>query len=520
MNLKKNRSGSKRRRTEEVSIHNAREDNTRRHTTAIKEETSGMPTSQKRLRINRSLTSKLHVLTHVEEKIIGTSTPGRVTGAKNDNLWDFRSALLEDKTFSLAASYTVLDSRVLPSIEKLRHRCVSESRDYLKQLCKDHDVIPPLMAWERWQSNSILHEQLSSRNNSNNNNKNNNNNNGGDSCNQSISFKSATNNYCRTVRSPQYSADNILPSDIEHVDRGLVQDLLRGGVKDERDALKIAEKLIIHSKELVARIQSYAHSCVPISVVALTGNKKKQRMQQHQILQATNKLELQPTVVDHKHTYDVYLGEKSKHVLKLNTPHYRKLRQLYLLTHCSSSNSIVPYTSTSPNVAPILDRLDSEVLVGSMDVDTVEDRITMGFHSSLYSMLARYNALLGHGMQCALPEHVFETLHSHVHTNFECFASPLNCRYSSYCSAFPDTDAIFGSKGSFFDFFPTSGSYEVNPPFIESIMTEAVNHAQSLLSKSREAMSFVFIIPGDREANKHTSSILRSSSTVLMFIIL
>jgi hypothetical protein len=39
----------------------------------------------------------------------------------------------------------------------------------------------------------------------------------------------------------------------------------------------------------------------------------------------------------------------------------------------------------------------------------------------------------------------------------ECFASPLNCRYSRFCSAFLDTDFAFGSVGSFFDFSPRSG---------------------------------------------------------------
>eukprot|EP01049_Picozoa_sp_SAG25_P026551 SAG25_NODE_13285_length_269_cov_0.605882_2_plen_35_part_01 len=33
-----------------------------------------------------------------------------------------------------------------------------------------------------------------------------------------------------------------------------------------------------------------------------------------------------------------------------------------------------------------------------------------------------------------------------MHTDFELFASPLNCRYRRYCSAFRDTDAPFGSQ--------------------------------------------------------------------------
>ena len=36
----------------------------------------------------------------------------------------------------------------------------------------------------------------------------------------------------------------------------------------------------------------------------------------------------------------------------------------------------------------------------------------------------------------------------------ECYASPLNRYFSSYCSAFADTDAFFGSAGPLHHFQP------------------------------------------------------------------
>ena len=52
----------------------------------------------------------------------------------------------------------------------------------------------------------------------------------------------------------------------------------------------------------------------------------------------------------------------------------------------------------------------------------------------------------------------------------ECFASPLNWQTQLYCSAFKDTDAWFGSQGSFFNFLPTEdGSYEV----VAALLTES-----------------------------------------------
>ena len=468
-------------------------------------------TSQKRLRINQSLTSKLHTLTNVEQKYAAVLTPGRITGAKNNNIWDFKIALLQHEmslgsgTASLTSS--VLISTVQPTVEKLRHRCVTESRDHLNQLCKDHGIIPPLMAWERWQANSMLQEQLRRRSNNNSN---------SSSCYDMVTFESTSNKYSRKVRSPQHLADDILPSDVKHVDRGLVQDLQRGGIQDEEDAVEIALDLVIHSKKLIDRIQSYARSCIPGKDVVLKGNKKKQRQQLQKIIQATAGVELEPTIVNHKYTYDVYLGCNSKHILKLNTAHYRKLRELFLLVNRSTDKCTMTAACSNLNMDPSSKDFNSLTFGGAEGTDIGQDEVTRAFHAGLYSMLARYNALLGHGMQCALPEHVFETLHDHVQTNFECFASPLNCRYSSYCSAFPDTDAIFGSKGSFFDFFPTAGSYEVNPPFIESIMAEAVNHAHNLLSASTDAISFVFIVPGEAMLDKtHTVTIFTRSTTTL-----
>ena len=53
----------------------------------------------------------------------------------------------------------------------------------------------------------------------------------------------------------------------------------------------------------------------------------------------------------------------------------------------------------------------------------------------------------GFGIQGALPVSVFECLHRVFGVTFECFASPFNCFFKQYCSAFPDTDGYFGSRG-------------------------------------------------------------------------
>lgn len=76
---------------------------------------------------------------------------------------------------------------------------------------------------------------------------------------------------------------------------------------------------------------------------------------------------------------------------------------------------------------------------------------------------------------------VLDVLHTHFGTCMECFASPLNCRWPRFCSLFADTDAPFGSVGSFFKFTPSRGSFEANPPFDEACVERMAAHMFKLL---------------------------------------
>ena len=68
------------------------------------------------------------------------------------------------------------------------------------------------------------------------------------------------------------------------------------------------------------------------------------------------------------------------------------------------------------------------------------------FLQRLYCVVARYETFAGNtsGLQGALPHHVFDALERVCGVNQECFASPLNCHFPVFYSAFPDTDRWFG----------------------------------------------------------------------------
>ncbi|XP_055691338.1 mRNA (2'-O-methyladenosine-N(6)-)-methyltransferase [Lutzomyia longipalpis] len=101
--------------------------------------------------------------------------------------------------------------------------------------------------------------------------------------------------------------------------------------------------------------------------------------------------------------------------------------------------------------------------------------------------------------QASLPVTVFECLNRHFGVTFECFASPLNCYFRQYCSAFSDTDTYFGSRGPFLDFKPISGSFQVHPPYCEELIDATLQHIDKLLTESSEPLSFIVFLPEWKE---------------------
>lgn len=112
-----------------------------------------------------------------------------------------------------------------------------------------------------------------------------------------------------------------------------------------------------------------------------------------------------------------------------------------------------------------------------------------------YQIIFGPGANEGAGLQGSLPSHVFKALSDLFDVGMECFASPLNCHFRLYCSAFSDTDSCFGSCGSFFKFSPVSGSFQVNPPFEQQVMLRMVEHLERLLDQSAQPLSFIVFVP-------------------------
>ncbi|RWS13563.1 phosphorylated CTD-interacting factor 1-like protein [Dinothrombium tinctorium] len=147
----------------------------------------------------------------------------------------------------------------------------------------------------------------------------------------------------------------------------------------------------------------------------------------------------------------------------------------------------------------------------------LEDKKLEYFMCRVWCLLKRYHAFISlssadaFSTQLSLPASVFECLHKNFDVTFECFASPLNCYFRQYCSAFPDTDAYFGSRGSILNFFPISGSFQAFPPYSEDLFEATIDHFERVLSNSEDALSFILFLQEYKEHSPRAPLKLESS---------
>jgi hypothetical protein len=351
-------------------------------------------------------------------------------------------------------------------MEEQRWRKIKWLKNRLYRLCKQVKAVVPLLAFTRWLSRCKLHQQE-----------------------QQGSGLSGGAQDDPLIPNTSNVASSI------YVDEGLPKDLIRRnpklGLDDARNiSLKMSEAAM---EALSAMTDGEGRRNGKIIVAR---QKEALTLQLDFDVVGGGDSDPDPAASDDK-------SDKARMPIAVNKSHYRKLQQL-----CSAAKN-------SRNG-------------GSDDSDDGGDE-GADFDSCVWCLLTRYDTLRPHGYQAALNQHGFQVLERRLGVSCECFASPLNCHFGAggYCSAFPDTDKVFGSRGSFFESYPTSGSFEANPPFVPEVMLAMVKHMELLLTLSvaketdnksgqtdDNAMSFVVIIPAWESKPKanHWSSWDKGSS--------
>jgi len=121
------------------------------------------------------------------------------------------------------------------------------------------------------------------------------------------------------------------------------------------------------------------------------------------------------------------------------------------------------------------------------------------FPARVFNLLLRYETLaqFDQGTQGTCPKAAFEVMSNEWGVSHECFASPLNATLTSFNSCCPDVDGSFGSLGSFYDWFPTHGAYEANPPFDFDSVNLCFRHIDKILQLSQSSdyeMPLLFVV--------------------------
>lgn len=242
---------------------------------------------------------------------------------------------------------------------------------------------------------------------------------------------------------------------------------------------------VFSSKQFKRKVSGLSHAIMDASIEAfLTFKKDMGRRAAMEVTQSTKKRTTLPKLCS---TDEGVVVTYSGLSLSINADHFEKLKILF-------------------------DRNNSTINVTPSDHKAK-------FVSSLFSLLARYDMLQGSGLQSAVNGTVFDVLLKHYGCNTECFASPLNCRYERYFSAFPDTDSTFGSLGSFFDRcdFESGGCYQANPPFVSNFIDIMASQLESYLSNCMKPLMFIVFIPCWNETTGWKA--LKSSEFVKEYIL-
>ena len=180
--------------------------------------------------------------------------------------------------------------------------------------------------------------------------------------------------------------------------------------------------------------------------------------------------------------------------------------------------------------------------------DAALDPAERAFLARFFTVLLRYRTLFGEqgynqGPQAAVPPPIMAALARTFRIRAEAFASPLNVQLPQFGSLFPDTDAYFGSMGSFFDLmlgshasscsaddlhqrssgdeasfhrFGDECHMEVNPPFDTALLRHMEEHLLLCLQQaetSRQSLLFLVVLPSHDLCNHEAAENTQAKAT-------
>ena len=228
----------------------------------------------------------------------------------------------------------------------------------------------------------------------------------------------------------------------------------------------------------------------------------------HSLYPSSNPLQFLPErtdIYDHQIIYEL---------LNLDIP-LEQAEQIY--TDLEEGKKTI--VSLCPSVIPSMDGFSVEKTEVDNKIRLNENGHIHYLHKALYVKLVRlagsrlpktdeyiwliltlYQLLDGNSLQWAVPPNVMWIFKEKLHCHTDIFASPLNAYNKNYYSLF-HYDRLFGSKGNFFaapdsDF--QTGTYHINPPFIDAVFqktTKRVHHLLNQACLTKSPLTFIYVMP-------------------------
>ena len=106
----------------------------------------------------------------------------------------------------------------------------------------------------------------------------------------------------------------------------------------------------------------------------------------------------------------------------------------------------------------------------------------------------KYLGIYNRSSQLSVHPTFIKFLEDNFELKAELFASAFNHTTETYGSLFLDIECYFNSIGNFFDHELHEGVYEINPPFVTSVITKSVEVALERL-KSKKPIEFILVLP-------------------------
>lgn len=148
------------------------------------------------------------------------------------------------------------------------------------------------------------------------------------------------------------------------------------------------------------------------------------------------------------------------------------------------------------------------------------DGENINFKKNIMCLILRYNTLESYNQQLAVNPEFYEFLKRKYKTNFELFASSLNCNYDNYCSLFYDLEKEFNSLGNFNLLTIKKGFYTANPPFDEEIMKNMAINLINMINNTTNSLSIFITIPAwnNNDYDDYEVLTLLKKSNLIKFI--